>query len=85
MIPYPAALKSRSKKPRSQALTQPDIQESTTGTLTELKSPFTGNAGDGEILYGESEDNCKLTESPVYKNIGSYTVYYTVTKKTLTP
>lgn len=46
-----------------------------------IKITLTGNAGDGEILYGESEDNCKLTESPVYKNIGSYTVYYTVTKK----
>lgn len=46
-----------------------------------IKITLTGNTGDGEILYGESEDNCKLTESPVYKNIGSYTVYYTVTKK----
>lgn len=46
-----------------------------------IKITLTGNAGDGEILYGESEDNCKLTESPVYKNTGSYTVYYTVTKK----
>ena len=46
-----------------------------------IKITLSGNAGDGEILYGESEDNCKLTESPVYKNTGSYTVYYTVTKK----
>ena len=46
-----------------------------------IKTTLTGNAGDGEILYGESEDNCTLTESPVYKNTGSYTVYYTVTKK----
>lgn len=46
-----------------------------------IKITLTGNAGDGEILYGESEDNCKLTESPVYKNAGNYTVYYTVTKK----
>ena len=46
-----------------------------------IKITLSGNAGDGEILYGESEDNCTLTESPVYKNIGSYTVYYTVTKK----
>ena len=46
-----------------------------------IKITLTGNAGDGEILYGESEDNCTLTESPVYKNTGSYTVYYTVTKK----
>ena len=46
-----------------------------------IKITLTGNAGDGEILYGESEDNCTLKESPVYKNTGSYTVYYTVTKK----
>lgn len=46
-----------------------------------IKITLTRNAGDGEILYGESEDNCTLTESPVYKNTGSYTVYYTVTKK----
>ena len=46
-----------------------------------IKITLTGNAGNGEILYGESEDNCTLTESPVYKNTGSYTVYYTVTKK----
>ena len=46
-----------------------------------IKITLSGNAGDGEILYGESEDNCTLTESPVYKNTGSYTVYYTVTKK----
>lgn len=46
-----------------------------------IKITLTGNAGDGEILYGESEDNCTLTESPVYKNTGSYIVYYTVTKK----
>ena len=46
-----------------------------------IKITLTGNAVDGEILYGESEDNCTLTESPVYKNTGSYTVYYTVTKK----
>lgn len=46
-----------------------------------IKITLTGNAGDGEILYGESEDNCTLTESPIYKNTGSYTVYYTVTKK----
>ena len=46
-----------------------------------IKITLTGNAGDGEILYGESEDNCTLTESPVYKNTGSYTIYYTVTKK----
>ena len=46
-----------------------------------IKITLTGNAGDGEILYGESEDNCTLIESPVYKNTGSYTVYYTVTKK----
>lgn len=46
-----------------------------------IKITLNGNAGDGEILYGESEDNCTLTESPVYKNTGSYTVYYTVTKK----
>lgn len=46
-----------------------------------IEITLTGNAGDGEILYGESEDNCTLKESPVYKNTGSYTVYYTVTKK----
>lgn len=46
-----------------------------------IKITLSGNAGDGEILYGESEDNCTLTENPVYKNTGSYTVYYTVTKK----
>ena len=38
-----------------------------------IKITLNGNAGDGEILYGESEDNCTLTESPVYKNTGSYT------------
>ena len=46
-----------------------------------IKITLTGKAENGEILYGESEDNCTLTESPVYKNTGSYTVYYTVTKK----
>ena len=46
-----------------------------------IKITLTGNAENGKILYGESEDNCTLTESPVYKNTGSYTVYYTVTKK----
>ncbi len=46
-----------------------------------IKITLTGTAENGEILYGESEDNCTLTESPVYKNTGSYTVYYTVTKK----
>lgn len=46
-----------------------------------IKITLTGDAVDGEVLYGESEDNCTLTESPVYKNTGSYTVYYTVTKK----
>ena len=46
-----------------------------------IKITLSGNAGDGEILYGESEDNSTLTESPVYKNTGSYTIYYTVTKK----
>ena len=81
MIPYPAVLKSRSKCLDPEALTQPDIQESTTGTLTESKSPLPEKAENGEIFYGESEDNCTLTESPVYKNTGSYTVYYTVTKK----
>ena len=45
-----------------------------------IKITLTGKAENGEILYGESEDNCTLTESPVYKNTGSYTVYYTVTK-----
>ena len=40
MIPYPAALKSRSKMPRSQALTQPDIQEATTESPTESRSPL---------------------------------------------
>ena len=46
-----------------------------------IKITLTGNAENGKILYGESEDNCTLAESPVYKNTGSYTVYYTVTKK----
>lgn len=46
-----------------------------------IKITLTGKAENGKILYGESEDNCTLTESPVYKNTGSYTVYYTVTKK----
>lgn len=46
-----------------------------------IKITLTGKAENGEILYGESEDNCTLKESPVYKNTGSYTVYYTVTKK----
>lgn len=46
-----------------------------------IKITLTGKAENGEILYGESEDNCTLTEGPVYKNTGSYTVYYTVTKK----
>ena len=46
-----------------------------------IKITLTGTAENGEILYGESEDNCTLIESPVYKNTGSYTVYYTVTKK----
>ena len=46
-----------------------------------IKITLTGKAENGEILYGESEDNCTLTESPVYKNAGNYTVYYTVTKK----
>lgn len=46
-----------------------------------IKITITGKAENGEILYGESEDNCTLKESPVYKNTGSYTVYYTVTKK----
>lgn len=46
-----------------------------------IKITLTGKAENGEIFYGESEDNCTLTESPVYKNTGSYTVYYTVTKK----
>lgn len=46
-----------------------------------IKITLTGDAVDGEVLYGESEDNCTLTESPVYKNAGNYTVYYTVTKK----
>lgn len=46
-----------------------------------IKITLTGKAENGEIFYGESEDNCTLKESPVYKNTGSYTVYYTVTKK----
>ena len=46
-----------------------------------IKITLTGDAVDGEVLYGESEDNCTRTESPVYKNAGNYTVYYTVTKK----
>lgn len=46
-----------------------------------IKITLNGKAENGEILYGESEDNCTLKESPVYKNTGSYTVYYTVTKK----
>ena len=46
-----------------------------------IKITLNGDAVDGEIRYGESEDNCTLTESPVYKNAGNYTVYYTVTKK----
>lgn len=46
-----------------------------------IKITLTGKAENGEILYGESEDNCTLKESPVYKNTGSYTVYYTVPKK----
>jgi len=46
-----------------------------------IKITLTGKAENGEIFYGESEDNCTLTESPVYKNTGSYTVYYTVTQK----
>ena len=46
-----------------------------------IKITLTGNAENGKILYGESEDNCTLAESPVYKNTGSHTVYYTVIKK----
>lgn len=46
-----------------------------------IKITLTGDAVDGEVLYGESEDNCTLKENPVYKNAGNYTVYYTVTKK----
>ena len=34
----------------------------------------------GTILYGETEGECKLTENPLYRNTGAYTVYYEVSK-----
>ena len=34
----------------------------------------------GTIFYGETEGECKLTENPLYRNAGTYTVYYEVSK-----
>ena len=34
----------------------------------------------GTILYGETEGECKLTGNPLYRNAGTYTVYYEVSK-----
>ncbi len=68
--------------PRSQALTQPDIQEIYDGKSHGIKITLTGNAGDGEILYGESEKITARSQKALYtRNTGSYTEYYTVTKK----
>ena len=34
----------------------------------------------GTVKYGEKEGECTLTESPLYRNAGTYTVYYEVSK-----
>lgn len=34
----------------------------------------------GTVKYGKKEGECTLTESPLYRNAGTYTVYYEVSK-----
>lgn len=34
----------------------------------------------GTVKYGKKEGECTLTESPLYRNTGTYTVYYEVSK-----
>ena len=41
---------------------------------------LTAAAEGGTVLYGETEGECKLTENPLYRNAGTYTVYYEVSK-----
>ena len=41
---------------------------------------LTATAEGGTVLYGETEGECKLTENPLYRNAGTYTVYYEVSK-----
>ena len=41
---------------------------------------LSATAEGGTISYGETEDECKLTENPLYRNAGAYTVYYEVSK-----
>ena len=41
---------------------------------------LTAAAEGGTILYGETEGECTLTENPLYRNAGAYTVYYEVSK-----
>lgn len=41
---------------------------------------LTAAAEGGTVLYGETEDECTLTENPLYRNAGTYTVYYEVSK-----
>lgn len=41
---------------------------------------LTATAEGGTVKYGEKEGECTLTESPLYRNAGTYTVYYEVSK-----
>lgn len=41
---------------------------------------LTAAAEGGTVLYGETEGECTLTENPLYRNAGAYTVYYEVSK-----
>ena len=45
-----------------------------------ISETLSAAAKGGTILYGETEGECKLTENPLYRNTGAYTVYYEVSK-----
>lgn len=52
-----------------------------TGTYDGQPHGITVNAPDGAtIKYGTSASSCTETSSPTYTNVGTYTIYYEVTK-----
>ena len=50
------------------------------GTAHGISVTLSAAAEGGTIMYGETEGECKLIENPLYRNTGTYTVYYEVSK-----
>ena len=50
------------------------------GTDHGISVTLTETSEGGTVKYGKKEGECTLTESPLYRNTGTYTVYYEVSK-----